>query len=315
MKKVQKIRDITSLLPLLEDPHTEFALLRSFLAYPKLSFLLRTVDTSGMSDQLKEFDRITREALTRILGCPIGERAWLQAKLPVTAGGLGLRTAEDHAPAAYAASVLSARPLAALLLGRGVQEAAPPLPQRLLASMFTAMGEEAMEENLVGVSQKELSHKISQHLHQQLQGGVGAEEVRERARLLSPSLPHSGDWLNTPPLTALGLHLRSTEFILVVKYRLGLAIYNRAGPCPACLRPSDTLGDHAMSCGTGGERISRHNHLRDALFEMAVSAGLAPTKEGRFLLPGDDRRPADVFIPYWAGGRDAALDVTVVNPL
>ena len=70
-----------------------------------------------------------------------------------------------------------------------------------------------------------------------------------------------------------------------------------------------------MSCGTGGERISRHNHLRDALHEMAVSAGLAPTKEGRFLLPGDDRRPADVFIPYWAGGRDAALDVTVVNPL
>ena len=70
-----------------------------------------------------------------------------------------------------------------------------------------------------------------------------------------------------------------------------------------------------MSCGTGGERIARHNHLRDALYDMAVSAGLAPTKEGRFLLPGDDRRPADVFIPHWAGGRDAALDVTVVNPL
>ena len=38
-------------------------------------------------------------------------------------------------------------------------------------------------------------------------------------------------------------------------------------------------------------------------------------KEGRFLLPGCDRRPADVFIPGWAAGRDAALDVTVVNPL
>ena len=49
---------------------------------------------------------------------------------------------------------------------------------------------------------------------------------------------------------------------------------------------------------------------------MAVWAGLAPTKEGRCLLPRDDRRPADVFIPYWAaGGRDAALDVTVINPL
>ena len=37
--------------------------------------------------------------------------------------------------------------------------------------------------------------------------------------------------------------------------------------------------------------------------------------EGRFLLPGSDRRPADELIPYWAGGQDAALDVTVINPL
>ena len=196
-----------------------------------------------------------------------------------------------------------------------VEDPAPALPQSLLAALSTALGEEAREENLVDVPQKLLSQKISAHLHQRLTEAVGAEEVRERARLLCLSLPHSGDWLNTPPLTALGLHLRSAEFILVMKYRLGMAVYDKAGPCPACLRPSDILGDHAMSCGTGGERISRHNHLRDALYEMAVSAGLAPTKEGRFLLPGDDRRPADVFIPYWAGGRDAALDVTVVNPL
>ena len=33
------------------------------------------------------------------------------------------------------------------------------------------------------------------------------------------------------------------------------------------------------------------------------------------LLPGCDRRPADVLLPNWAQGRDAALDVTVVTPL
>ena len=46
-----------------------------------------------------------------------------------------------------------------------------------------------------------------------------------------------------------------------------------------------------------------------------MSAGLGPVKEGRFLLPGQDRRPADVLLPFWNGGKDAALDVTVVNPL
>ena len=61
--------------------------------------------------------------------------------------------------------------------------------------------------------------------------------------------------------------------------------------------------------------MSRHNHLRDALYETAVAAGLGPTKEGRFFLSGEDRRLADVLISNWAGGRDAALDVTMINGL
>ena len=78
---------------------------------------------------------------------------------------------------------------------------------------------------------------------------------------------------------------------------------------------SDKFGDHAISCGIGGERIARHNHVRDALLQVAVQAGLGPTKEPDGLLPGSDDRPADVLIPFWSGGRDTALDFTVVNPL
>ena len=75
------------------------------------------------------------------------------------------------------------------------------------------------------------------------------------------------------------------------------------------------FGDHALCCGSGGERISRHNALREALHDTAVAAGLGPTKEGRFLLPGNDRRPADILVPHWSSGKDAAIDVTVVMPL
>ena len=55
-----------------------------------------------------------------------------------------------------------------------------------------------------------------------------------------------------------------------------------------CLQKSDVLGDHALCCGSGGEHISRHNALRNAIFETAFAAGLEPVKEGRFLLPGKD---------------------------
>ena len=42
-------------------------------------------------------------------------------------------------------------------------------------------------------------------------------------------------------------------------------------------------------CDSGGEKISRHNALRDNLFDTAVAAGLGPIKKGgRFLLISND---------------------------
>ena len=272
-QKVEKVEEITGLLPLLEDPHTEFVLLRSCLALPKLSFVLRTTNTTVHNLHLQEFDRVTREGLTRILGSPVDARTWHQAKLPVAMGGMGLRGAEDHAPAAYAASVLAAQPLTQALLGTGPDDQpSHTLSPEFLATMSTKVGEEVTEEELVGVTQKQLSVRVDLYQQKLLLERIGEDEVRERARLASLALPHAGDWLNTPPLVALGLHLRPREFVLVARYRLGLQLYGRAGPCPSCLRPNDTMGDHAMSCGVGGERISRHNHLRDALFDTAVAA-------------------------------------------
>ena len=116
-KRVDKVREITALLPNLKDPHTEYALLKSCLSLPKLMFSLRTFETRGLQDLLKEFDRLTREALTRILGSPVPDLQWQQAKLPVSMGGLGLRAAEDHAPAAYATSYIASQPLVRQLLG------------------------------------------------------------------------------------------------------------------------------------------------------------------------------------------------------
>ena len=51
------------------------------------------------------------------------------------------------------------------------------------------------------------------------------------------------------------------------------------------------------------------------IYQVAASSNLAPRKEENALLPGTSARPADVLIPSWTGGRDTALDVTVVSPL
>ena len=67
-QKIEKVLEITCLLPGIEDPHTEFVLLRSFLALPKLMLSLRTANTTEHQKPLEDYDRIVREALTRIMG-------------------------------------------------------------------------------------------------------------------------------------------------------------------------------------------------------------------------------------------------------
>ena len=95
-----------------------------------------------------------------------------------------------------------------------------------------------------------------------------------------------------------------------------MPVFLEDGACIACGNPnSDKFGDHAVGCASQGERIARHNHLRDALYHTAVSASLAPLREERALLPGGDR-PADVLVPHFAvGGRHMAIDVCVVSSL
>ena len=68
--------------------------------------------------------------------------------------------------------------------------------------------------------------------------------------------------------------------MVACKFWLGLPVCDQPGPCPNCGRASDVLGDHSLVCGTGGERIVRHNAVRNAIFDNEAAAGLAPLREG-----------------------------------
>ena len=81
----------------------------------------------------------------------------------------------------------------------------------------------------------------------------------------------------------------------------------------------DTFGDHALVCSCKGDRTVRHHELRNRFHEDASTAGMSPEKEKAGLLParpledgikveGQERRPADVWLPRGPGGRGEALD-------
>ena len=211
-------------------------------------------------------------------------------------------------------SLLAAQPLLDGLLGEDSED--PRLPQPLLDKITAKIGEVASVESLSGVSQKEASLKVDLLNQSLLLHHINEEgEAREIARMASLGLPRAGSWLSVVPSPALGLHLRASEIIPIVKYRLGLPIYSKDGHCPACSKPSDRMGDHSLGCHSTSDRIARHNNLRDVLFEAAASADLGPTREEKHLLPGTVARPGDVMIRRWANGKDAAIDITVTGPL
>ena len=74
-------------------------------------------------------------------------------------------------------------------------------------------------------------------------------------------------------------------------------------------------------CVAGGERVLKHNALRNAVFRWSDKAGLNPELEKPGLLlpqrPGDShlgrRRPADVYLPTLAGV-SSALDLAITAP-
>ena len=303
-ERIGSIKSMLAKLSTLNDAQLEFTLLRACFSLPKFAFALRTSPPSHTSQASAFFDDSIRDALSDIIGAPINDRAWTQASLPVDLGGLGLRSAASLAPAAFLSSLSSASKIA--------KDVYPPFSNEpLLAASLALMPPSSNITALNIPPQKVLSREIDLLAQHELFSS--AADDRERARLLSLTLPHNGDFLKVVPSKALGLALDPLVFRVVTLYRLGLQIYPADASCPVCGKLSDRFGDHAVGCGGDFDRIGRHDRLRDAIFGAARAAALAPRRE--VAVTSSQSRPADIFLPSWSRGRPAALDVTVTSSL
>ena len=314
LQRVEKVKDCLAMLPDLEDSQMETILLRSCLALPKVSFSLRTCPPGHINHATGAFDNAMRDALSDLASSPLSEWVWLKASLPSSRGGLNLRRVSLHAPAAYISSLSQTRDLVAGILG-GVSEPPEHLPDSIAALALAAGRPEwtSLDKIDVPLRQRPLSHSIDEATFDHLLATT--TNVRHRALVLSTSLPHAGDWLSVVPSPALGLHLQDKEFRLCLDYWLGLRLFEDGSICPICQVAADPFGDHQVGCGGNGDRIHRHDSIRDAHFSAAQPAALAPRREVPSLIPGSSSRPADIYLPIWDRGRPAALDVTVISTM
>ena len=146
----------------LEDPHTEFCLLRWCLSLPKVMHLLRSPPTIGHWEILEEFDHLKMQVLTDLLGAGLTDLQVRQAMLPVTLGGMGLQAATDHVTSAFVASIGATRALTRAMLGTKEDTPSPPICQSILDTLTTNFGEiePVTEASLEGPTQRQLNVKV-----------------------------------------------------------------------------------------------------------------------------------------------------------
>ena len=137
-KAVDKVASLQDRLGGLGNPQVELHLLRSCLGVCKLNHLLRTISPNCVISQLERFDYNIRSALGRICKSSISDLSWLQATLPCSMRGLGLREATITSSAAFLDSCFSSQELCYCLLQSfsGGPDVFPSIPDQDAAVLY-----------------------------------------------------------------------------------------------------------------------------------------------------------------------------------
>lgn len=311
-KTVEETRLILEAISQFDDSHAAFLLLRYCAAYPRMVFLMRTVPHALILPALQEFDELVRTHFCRIFNLPLSQAGWQQASLATRRGGLGFRSAAEHAGAAYLASVDKSFSLAKRIF--------PSYSASHTVSACAHLNSRVPEE--LTVSPDSIPRAPDCHLTQntlstaieelQLSTIKAKASPELKARLLALQVPGTSTWLSLPPNPECGHWMHPRAFQAYLQYRLGLPIYPPDSSCPQCQAPMDCFGHHALKCKFSSDRVKRHNLLRNRFFKYAQMAQLGPHMEPRHLVPESARRPADILLPDPAG-RDKCLDFAVTS--
>ena len=104
------------------------------------------------------------------------------------------------------------------------------------------------------------------------------------------------------------------EYRTAAAIRYGWGQFEGVEECLDCGKYMDVKGNHAIHCESYGGFTTRHNKLRDCLFRWFKKVLFLAEKEKIGLL-SDGKKPADIYVQSYLGGRDWAFDVTVVSPM
>jgi hypothetical protein len=278
-----------------DDVQAAMFVLRSSYGIVRATHFMRTTPLAFWRDAAGEFDAKIQETATGILGLKFTVDAAAQAGCSSSVGGLSLRSTAEHGPGAFAASF---------------HESAATSGETWVKTG---------DANLPAKSQRGASQATDEVTIERL---VGKANKRNAAHLRCLQKPHANAWLSAVPSDVLGntAVIKPRNFQIAVRRLLSLPVFDSTlnQLCPYCKLTMDNLGDHALSCKTGGDIITRHNAIRNLTNDVATEGLLSPELEKEGVLGHDDltrRRPGDVTVPMWSMGKGLAIDVAVICPV
>jgi hypothetical protein len=288
--------------------HDALVILRHSVSLPSLLHNLRSAPCSG-HPVLEEFDNELRNCLSQILNQKIDDLRWSQASLPVHAGGLGIRSVCQLAPSAFLASAAGTAALVRDILPSSFSSTTETL-QILSLQNWTALSLSQPPTGLLSHAQRAWDGPVIDAVKANLLSSLTSE--LDQARLRAAFSPHSGDWLNAPPLTCVGLRLDDETLRIAVGLRLGSQLcLPHVCPCGATVKEN---GIHGLSCRRGPGRHLRHSLINDIIWRTLQRAQIPSIKEPTGLT-ADGKRPDGATLIPWAKGKCLAWDATVPDTL
>ena len=326
--------ELVKALGALENSQVALHLLRQCVAFCRLGYSARVIPPSAHTEALLSMDNSVRACLEQIAGCSPSSRSWQQAQLKLKKGGLGLRSTEHHAPAAYIASRAMNSELCKRLYAGYADDAGSDGGE--LEAAVRAYNSCLPQDDHIVFDPAE--HAKQQHLSDKLDDASlqilwAQSDLATRAHLRLVQAPGAGAWLQAPPCKTAGTSLPHSLCQVAIQRRIRVTLADAEYFCPACGEVMDIFGDHAVACSCRGDRTKRHNVQRNqALFDSLAAGFTGAELERPGLLPlreagegpledetnGDNvddsgRRPADVYVPRWRNGVPAALDFAVTS--
>ena len=287
--------------------HDALVILKSALSTPKLLYTLRTSPCSD-HPELEHFDALLRSGLSSIVNINISDVNWIQSSLPVSDGGLGIRSAALLAPSAFLASAAGTKDLQSKILAIPYCGGWPldcthcaGLDWQILRGGAIDWGSPPSEKLGPGFDQACIRNSFRECINWSRPGPTYCCDITTQWRLAACAAGlfvratpwwwcHTrGDWFATRHTPLRRAHLQLWRMGRLHGYPWSL-VQTRYWCC-----------------------LARHQQLNDLVWRALERASIPSCREPRNLLRDSELRPDGLtFIP-WKEGKCLTWDVTVAD--